>query len=95
MTDWKTKLPQYWKGLTAAFGAVLIFLNSLVGLNFWGETAQNWISSAIAFLTAAAVFLKTNVNAAEKLTGVDIDADRDVGGDEAEPMSRPVKPPGR
>jgi low affinity Fe/Cu permease len=81
MADWKAKLPEYWKGLVALFGAVLIFLNSLVGLNFWSETAQQWISTAIAFVTALAVFLKRNINAAEKLTGVDIDQDKDVGTD--------------
>jgi len=76
---WAAKFPQYWKALAALFGAVLILLNSLIGLQFWSPTAQQWISTAIAFLTALAVFLKTNVNAAEKLTGVDIDQDKDVG----------------
>jgi hypothetical protein len=76
---WKAKLPEYWKGLVALFGALLILFNSLVGLNFWGETAENWINTIIAFTTAAGVFLKTNVNAAEKLTGIDIDADEDIG----------------
>jgi hypothetical protein len=79
MSDWKAKLPDYWKGLVALFGAVLIFLNTLVGLNFWSERTLDWISTAIAFVTALAVFLKANVNAAEKVTGVDIDQDKDVG----------------
>jgi hypothetical protein len=93
MENWKTRLPQYWKGLAALFGALLIFLNSLVGLNFWSETADRWINTAIAFVVALAVFLKKNVNAVEKLTGVDIDADSDVGVDEAEPMAQPKPPP--
>jgi hypothetical protein len=79
--SWKAKLPEYWKGLAALFGAMLIFLNSLVGLDFWSATAQSWISTAIAFLTALAVFLKKNVNAAELVTGVDIDRDKDIGED--------------
>jgi hypothetical protein len=83
MSDWKADLPRYWKSLTALFGAVLILLNSLVGLQFWSATAQQWISTAIAFVTALAVFLKSNVNAAEKLTGIDIDQDADVGESDA------------
>ena len=79
MSDWKAKLPEYWKGLVAVFGALLILLNSLVGMHFWSPGVAEWISTAIAGLTALAVFLKKNVNALEKLTGVDIDADSDVG----------------
>jgi hypothetical protein len=85
MSDWRAKLPDYWKGLVALFGALLIFLNTLVGLNFWSERTLDWISTAIAFVTALAVFLKANVNAVEKLTGVDIDQDKDVGDQGATP----------
>jgi hypothetical protein len=88
MSDWKSKLPQYWDKLAALFGAVLLLLNALIGLDFWSETWQRWISVAIGAVTAAAVWLKRNVNVAERITGVDIDQDADVGqegGKHAEP----------
>jgi hypothetical protein len=81
MADWKAKLPQYWKSLAALVGAVLQLLNVLVGLQVWGATATEWIGVAISFITAGAVWLKRNVNVVERVTGVDIDQDEDVGED--------------
>ena len=53
---WQTKLAEYWKAAVAAGGALLILLNTLVGLNFWSERALDWINTAVAGLTAAGVW---------------------------------------
>lgn len=76
---WQVKLAGAWKGLVALGGALLILLNTLVGLNFWSERALDWISTGIAGLTALAVFLKSNQKKAEQLTGIDIDEDHMEG----------------
>ena len=76
---WQTKLAEYWKAAVAAGGALLILLNTLVGLNFWSERALDWINTAVAGLTAAGVWFKANQKRAEQVTGIDIDEDHTEG----------------
>jgi hypothetical protein len=76
---WQAKLAEYWKAIVAAGGALLILLNTLVGLNFWSERTLDWINTAIAGLAAAGVWFKTNQKRAEQITGIDIDEDKTEG----------------
>jgi hypothetical protein len=76
---WQTKFAEYWKAAVAAGGALLILLNTLVGLNFFSERTLDWINTAIAGLTAAGVWFKSNQRRAEQVTGIDIDQDHTEG----------------
>ena len=78
-TRWQTTFAEYWKAAVAAGGALLILLNTLVGLNFFSERTLDWINTAIAGLTAAGVWFKCNQRRAEQLTGLDIDQDNAEG----------------
>ena len=73
---WQAKLAEYWK---AAGGALLILLNTLVGLNLFSERTLDWINTGIAGLTAAGVWFKANQRRAEQVTGIDIDQDHTEG----------------
>jgi hypothetical protein len=79
LNRWQVVFAKYWKAAIAAVGALLILANTLVGLNFWSEPTLDWISTGIAGLTAAAVFLKGNQKRAEQITGIDIDQDNVEG----------------
>jgi hypothetical protein len=76
---WQLRLAESWKGLVALAGAALVFLNTLVGLNFWGERASDWINTGIAGVAAAGVWLARNQKRAEQISGVDIDQDNAEG----------------
>ena len=76
---WQTKFAEYWKAAIAGGGALLILLNTLVGLNFFSERTLDWINTAIAGLTAAGVWFKSNQRRAEQVTGIDIDQDHTEG----------------
>jgi hypothetical protein len=76
---WQAKFAEYWKAAVAAGGALLILLNTLVGLNFWSERTLDWINTAIAGLAAAGVWFKSNQKRAEQITGIDIDQDKIEG----------------
>jgi len=78
-TRWQTKFAEYWKAAVAAGGALLILLNTLVGLNFWSERTLDWINTGIAGLAAAGVWFKANQRRAEQVTGIDIDQDHTEG----------------
>ena len=76
---WQAKLAEYWKAAVAAGGALLILLNTLVGLNHFSERTLDWINTGIAGLTAAGVWFKANQRRAEQVTGIDIDQDHTEG----------------
>ena len=76
---WQTKFAEYWKAAVAAGGALLILLNTLVGLTFWSERTLDWINTGIAGLAAAGVWFKANQRRAEQVTGIDIDQDHTEG----------------
>ena len=76
---WQTNFAEYWKAAVAAGGALLILLNTLVGLNFWSERTLDWINTGIAGLAAAGVWFKANQRRAEQVTGIDIDQDHTEG----------------
>lgn len=76
---WQVAMAGYWKAIIAVGGFALILLNTVVGLQVWSETTQQWISTAIAGLVALGVFVKANQGKVEKLTGIDIDQDNVEG----------------
>lgn len=76
---WQSLIAGYWKGLIALGGFAFILLNTLVGLNFWNEATVEWVNTAIAGLVALGVFVKANQAKVEKLTGIDIDEDKQEG----------------
>src|SRR5262245_20920369 len=73
------QVAKYWKFIIAFVGALVILLNTIVGIAIWGSTAQQWINAAIAALVAVGVFLAKNQKLVEDVTGVDIDADHQEG----------------
>lgn len=58
---WQQKVKEYYKGLIALLGAVLIFFNEVTPItNFLPADYRHWVTIIVTFLTAAGTFLKSN-----------------------------------
>lgn len=58
---WQQKAKEYYKGLIALVGAVLIFFNEITPItNFLPTDYRHWVTIIVAFLTTAGTFLKSN-----------------------------------
>ena len=60
-------IAKYWKAAIAFLGALLIFLNSIVGIDVWNADTIKWINIVVGFVSAALVFLKRNQQTADSI----------------------------